>query len=107
MMRIKMEFQEMHALVRHIKPDTDGYVNICDVAKAVYGPRTKMVISQLDYDDSIFVNLRIKGNINDRKKWKIHKNDGLELILRIRDLMMQKQLISADTASLKTVSASR
>lgn len=100
-----MEFQEMHALVKHVKPDTDGYVNICDVAKAVYGPRTKMVINQLDYDDNIFVNLRIKGNIDDRKKWKINKNDALELILRIRDLMLQKQIISEQTGALETVPA--
>lgn len=100
-----MEFQEMHALVRHVKPDSEGYVNICDVAKAVYGPRTKKVISQLEYDDDIFINLRIKGNIDDRQQWKINKNDALELILRVRDLMLQKQIISAQTAALEIVQA--
>lgn len=100
-----MEFQEMHALVRNVKPDADGYVNICDVAKAVYGPRTKRVISQLEYDDDIFINLRIKGNIHERDKWKIHKGDSLELILRIRDLMLQKQIISVQTGALDIVPA--
>lgn len=98
-----MEFQEMHALVRNVKPDTDGYVNICDVAKAVYGPRTKKVISRLEYDDDIFINLRIKGNINDQSSWKIHKGDALELILRIRDLMLQRQMISPQTAALDVI----
>lgn len=100
-----MEFQQMHALVRNVKPDAEGYVNICDVAKAVYGPRTKMVINQLEYDDDIFINLRIKGNIDDRTQWKINKHDGLELILRIRDLMLEKQVISVQTGALDVVPA--
>lgn len=87
-----MDFKEMHALVKKAKPDSEGYVNICDVAKVVYGPRTKKIINQLDYDDSIFVNLRIKGDINDRLQWKINKHDSLELMLRVRDLMLKQQI---------------
>lgn len=99
-----MEFQEMHALVKNVKSDADKYVNICDVAKAVYGPRTKKVISHLEYDDDIFINLRIKGNINDQSTWKIHRSDSLELILRIRDLMLERQIISPQTAALDIIS---
>lgn len=99
-----MEFQEMHALVRTIKADADGYVNICDVAKTVYGPRTKKVINQLEYDDALFISLRIKGNIHDQAKWKIHKGDALEFILRIRDLMINRQIMSPETAALQVVS---
>jgi hypothetical protein len=98
-----MEFQEMHTLVKNIKPDTEGYVNICEVAKAVYGPRTKIIISQLDYDDNIFINLRVKGSIHDRKQWKINKHDALELILRIKDLMVRNEARITETGSLKVV----
>lgn len=98
-----MEFQEIHALVKTIKADADGYVNICDVAKTVYGPRTKKVINQLEYDDDLFISLRVKGNIHDQAKWKIHKGDALELILRIRDLMIKREIMSPETAEMQVI----
>lgn len=80
-----MDLKEAHRVVKGINPGKDKYLSVVSITKVLLGHQTKPVLSQLNFNDRIFLGLRMKGDIKDYRKWKIEHTDAIDFALRISD----------------------
>lgn len=81
-----MDLKEATKVIKNIEPSkNDKYLSIVEITKALLGHQTKHVLSKLDFNDKLFLGLRMKGDIKDYRKWKIERTDAIDYVLRITE----------------------
>lgn len=94
-----MNFKEIHAVVKQIGTDKEGYISIASLMKQVLGHQSKFVIQQLEPKHPVLYMLQTKGSNADPSHWKIHAHDSIEFILRVMDMIKDNEDQSASSAS--------
>lgn len=94
-----MNFKEIHAVVKELGTDKEGYVSIAHLMKQVLGHQSKFIIQQLTPNHPALYMLQCKGSNADPSHWKIHSHDSIEFMLRVMDIIKDSNDLPEPSAS--------
>lgn len=87
-----MNFKEIHAIVKSLPTDKEGYIKITHLLKNAFGHQSRYITGQLNPQNPIFHMLRIRGTNEEPGQWKIHAHDSIEFTLRVWDLVKEHSI---------------